>query len=492
MRILLPALLALFAAIGLSSFCGFYVAKADTKILNQTSQVIMVRQGDRSVLTMSNDFQGDAKDFAMVVPVPTVLQRDDIRVVEQGLFDQLDTYSGPRLVEYYDNPPCPQEYLVYEQTDMDVPTMAESTLELDDVVEKAPDYKVKIEAQYVVGEYDILILSAEESGGLKRWLTDNGYRIPEGAEEVLDPYIKSNLKFFVVKVDLSQAQFQQGEKQNLRPLQISYRSEKFMLPIRLGMANANGPQDLVVYALTDQGRVETVNYPTVKIPTDREIPEFVQERFGQFYADLFARAWSKQPNATYLEYAWDLSSNNPIHCDPCNGPPPMVVQMRQCGVDWLSVVGDQWNQQYSGNVFLTRLRVRYDRQNFPQDLVFQVTPNKEAFQGRYVMNHPYRGQIDCDEAYRYYKKVFARRSKELAELNALTGWDLKPYANYTAEYRRLRNDAYNRLVKEGKIKPKKGAFGTWEWPEGSGKWPALLLVAAAIGFVWWAGRKKGR
>ncbi len=489
MRLLIPLLFALTAAMGLSSFCGFYVAKAETKLLNQTSQVIMARQGDRTVLTMSNDFQGDVKDFAMVVPVPTVLQRDDIRVVEQSLFDQMDAYSAPRLVEYYDNPPCPMEYRRAKDKPMVVPTMPGSVSLEEDVAEK-PDYKVTIEAQYTVGEYDILILSAEESGGLKRWLTDNGYKIPEGAEEVLDPYIKSNLKFFVVKVDLSQAQFQQGQSQNLRPLQISFRSDRFMLPIRLGMANANGPQDLIVYALTDQGRVETVNYPTVKIPTDREIPEFVRERFPAFYAGLFTRAWLKQPNATFLEYAWDLSSNNPIHCDPCNGPPPMVQQMRQCGVDWLSVVGDQWNQRYTGNVFLTRLRVRYDRQNFPQDLVFQVTPNKESFQGRYIMNHPYRGEIACDEAYGYYKKVLARRKKEMAELQALTGWDLQPYANYTAEYRRLRNDAYEKLVKEGKIKPKKGAFWDMEWPEGCEKWPALLLVAASIGAVWWAGRRK--
>ena len=29
---------------------------------------------------------------------------------------------------------------------------------------------VKIEAKYLVGEYDILILSAKESSGLKNWL----------------------------------------------------------------------------------------------------------------------------------------------------------------------------------------------------------------------------------------------------------------------------------------------------------------------------------
>jgi hypothetical protein len=55
------------------SFCGFYVSKAAGTLKNKTSQVILVRDGNKNVITMYNDFKGDTKDFAMVVPVPTVL-----------------------------------------------------------------------------------------------------------------------------------------------------------------------------------------------------------------------------------------------------------------------------------------------------------------------------------------------------------------------------------------------------------------------------------
>ena len=40
------------------SFCGFYVAKADTKIFNKASQVVLARQDDKTVITMVNDFKG--------------------------------------------------------------------------------------------------------------------------------------------------------------------------------------------------------------------------------------------------------------------------------------------------------------------------------------------------------------------------------------------------------------------------------------------------
>src|SRR6516162_2961558 len=87
-------------------FCGFYVAKADTKLFNKASQVVLVRDGDRTVLTMANDFEGDPREFAVVIPVPTLLARGQIHVGDRALIDHLDAYSAPRLVEYFDQNPC--------------------------------------------------------------------------------------------------------------------------------------------------------------------------------------------------------------------------------------------------------------------------------------------------------------------------------------------------------------------------------------------------
>ena len=89
-----------------AAFCGFYVSKADGTLKNKTSQVILVRDGNRNVITMYNDFKGNLKDFAMVVPVPVVLKKNDIKVVDQQIFNTLNDYSKPRLVEYYDQNPC--------------------------------------------------------------------------------------------------------------------------------------------------------------------------------------------------------------------------------------------------------------------------------------------------------------------------------------------------------------------------------------------------
>ena len=408
-----------------AAFCGFYVSKADGTLKNKTSQVILVRDGNRNVITMYNDFKGNFKDFAMVVPVPVVLQKKDIKVVDQSIFNTLNEYSKPRLVEYYDQNPC-------IQYDYDKKERA-AAQSLNEVVitgygsAKSKELGVKVEAKYLVGEYDILILSAKESSGLKTWLEENDYKIPAGADEVLEPYIKSNLKFFVVKVNEAEKKKLPGSF--LRPIQISFKSPKFMLPIRLGMANADGDQDMIVYAFTKKGRIETTNYRTVSLPTGKNIPLFVKNNFGNFYANLFQNQWDKEGKAlAMLEYAWDVSPKNNVKCDPCVATAPSTQDLVQAGVWWLNRdwtnYDDVWDDEdYSDNVFFTRLHVRYNRRSFPQDLMFQVTPNTDNYQARYVITHPATGDFNCEAGKKYLKQLKQRRADELEMLTYLTGKD---------------------------------------------------------------------
>jgi hypothetical protein len=413
------------------AFCGFYVSKADGTLKNKTSQVILVRDGNRTVITMYNDFKGDFKDFAMVVPVPVVLNKSDIKVVDQQIFNTLNEYSKPRLVEYFDQNPCMEyEYKMERSLQGKVPGVS-----IQGYANKAADDRsVKIEAQYIVGEYDILILSAKESTGLKTWLDENGYKIPPGAEEVLEPYIKSNLKFFVVKVNEQEKKKLPGNF--LRPIQIRFSSPKFMLPIRLGMANADGDQDMLVYAFSKKGRIESTNYRQVSLPTGKNIPLFVQNNFGNFYANLFQHQWNREGKAiTMLEYAWDVSPKNYVKCDPCVATAPSTQDLVQAGVWWInrdwtdySDVGNE-DEDYSSNVYFTRLHVRYNRNSFPQDLMFQVTPNTENFQARYVITHPATGDFTCDAGKKYLMTLKQRRTDEMEMLGYLTGksysdWDV--------------------------------------------------------------------
>ncbi len=409
------------------AFCGFYVSKADGTLKNKTSQVILVRDGEHTAITMYNDFKGNTKDFAMVVPVPVLLQKNDIKVVDQAIFNTLNDYSQPRLVEYYDENPC---NMLMDEDKLSAKSYAPVMSNRGQgYSEERKDLGVHVEAKYLVGEYDIMILSAKESTGLRTWLDENGYKIPKGADEVLEPYIKSNLKFFVAKVNEEEKKKMPGNF--LRPLQISFNSPKFMLPIRLGMANADGDQDLIVYAFSKKGRVECTNYRTMSLPTGNKVPLFVKNNFGSFYSNLFQHQWEKEgESAVWLEYAWDVSPSSYYHCDPCIATAPSAQDLVQSGVWWINRNGDSYNDgqnDYSDKTYFTRLHIRYNRHAFPQDLMFQVTPNAETYQARYVITHPATGDFTCEAGRKYLKELKHRRADELENLSWLTGKDISDW-----------------------------------------------------------------
>jgi len=238
-----------------SAFCGFHVAKADAKMFNRSSKVVITRNGKGTAISMASDYEGEPNEFALVVPVPTFIARDQISVVEPRTVDHLDAYTAPRLVEYYDPDPCEFHNIMAMSA---VPTTARTASAIAPV---PPKYSgVKVEARYDVAEYDVSILSAEQSDGLIEWLTDNGYKIPAGAAPVVGSYIRQKMHFFVAKVNLER--MTRIGAAYLRPLQVRYETAKFMLPLRLGTVNANGPQDLIVFALSKRGRVEAGNYRT--------------------------------------------------------------------------------------------------------------------------------------------------------------------------------------------------------------------------------------
>src|SRR5215813_8424287 len=107
---ILSFLIFIFISARAYPFCGFFVAKADTKLFNQASKVVLVRDENRTVMTMANDYQGELKDFAIVVPVPVVLKKEQVHIGDSKILERLDAFSAPRLVEYFDPDPCMPVY----------------------------------------------------------------------------------------------------------------------------------------------------------------------------------------------------------------------------------------------------------------------------------------------------------------------------------------------------------------------------------------------
>ena len=384
------------------AFCGFYVNGAGSEMFADATQVVLMRQGTRTVLAMQNNYQGPPADFALVIPVPVVLKEADVKTLDKGVFAKVDGMGAPRLVEYWEEDPCAPEYK-YDKMEL---ARAGSAMPVPSSAAEPADYGVTIEAQFTVGEYEIVILSAKDSTGLDRWLVANAYKIPEGAEPLLRPYVEGGMKFFVAKVNPEKVKFDRDGRAELSPLRFHYDHEEFSLPIRLGLANSSGKQDLIVNILSPEGRYQVANYKNVTIPTNIDVQDDVRDRFGEFYAALFDRTIEKHPGAVVTEYAWAAST-----CDPCPGPTITPSDLATLGNDVLGA--DAWSMT------LTRLHARYGKDGVPDDLVFEkarpIVGGREHvvdhetgaleegaredrinnFQGRYAIRHPWEGPIEC-------------------------------------------------------------------------------------------------
>ena len=283
---------------------------------------------------------------------------------------------------------------------------------------------VKVEAKFDVAEYNVVILSAKESNGLETWLKQEKYNIPKGAGPLLKPYVEGGQYFFAAKVDPKKVKFKDGQAQ-LSPLRFHYDSKDFSLPVRLGLINANGPQDLLVHILARGQRYEVANYPNVTIPTNLIVKADVKKRFSHFYTTLFDRVLEETPGAVVTEYSWNANT-----CDPCPTPALNGSEIRTLGEDVLgnpstAGAGRGGFIGLGGGWVLTRLHARYTADTMKEDLVFQkaepivggrgmphgikvieqgilgeqraIPSSMNNFQGRYIILNPWEGEIKCED-----------------------------------------------------------------------------------------------
>ena len=390
------------------AFCGFYVAGGGAELFNNATQVVLMREGTRTVLSMQNNYQGPPSDFAMVIPVPVVLKKENVKTLPKEIFARVDQLAAPRLVEYWEQDPC------YVEPEMDMKSGALGGLGLFGTGSGGGGLGVKIEAQFSVGEYDIVVLSAKDALGLETWLKQNKYKIPEGAEALFRPYVQQGLKFFVAKVDAKKVTFKGGMAQ-LSPLRFHYDSEKFDLPIRLGLINAKAEQDLIVHILAKNQRYEVANYPNVTIPTNIDLVPSAKSEFPYFYVSLFDRTLKANPGAVVTEYAWQATS-----CDPCPTSPLSPADLQTLGADVVNSKGEVKNRyDPSQGYVLTRLHARYSKASLGEDLVFKAAgpivggrefltdgnaleqgfrpDSHNNFQARYAIRYPWKGAVACKD-----------------------------------------------------------------------------------------------
>lgn len=370
------------------AFCGTYVGTPGEELYSGASQVVIAREGERTVLTFANDYQGNLQEFAMVVPVPTILAEGDVRVVEASHIDRISEYVGPRLVEYQ----CADFEWEEWQNDggwegggggcnADDADFDDTDVAFDASVDP-PSLDVTVENEFQAGEYDIVILSSEDSGDLVKWLRNEGYGVDDTAVDMLGDYIDSGAYFFAAKVRLDEVPTEPGPEGRpfLTPLQVTYTERSFGLPIRLGTLNSPGTQDLLITTLTSEqaGSIGIANYPEVALTNECMWDE---ARHGALDAMLDAEMTAQvdaNAGAAWVQtYSWSGAK-----CDPCPGGGPLDA-------DTLAAFGFEGGSQ---SAHATRLWVRYTAEAATQDLMFYETGDPyEMDQLRFIL---YKSELE--------------------------------------------------------------------------------------------------
>jgi hypothetical protein len=457
------------------AFCGAYVGAEGTEITNRASRIVIARSGLYTALTMFNDFEGDADEFGLIVPLPGSIDEDNLRLVDRTLLDRIDRHSAPRLVSYTcedffnDDGTTIQPMVISPTTSSTAassrsvatdavgdtgdtgPSSASSSSsrpapapsigcggggyssELSEV-DSTNDYYdtatgVTVEEEFDFGEYEIFVLRASDSAGLTAWLADSGFVLPDGASILLEDYVRQDARFLAARV--STGLIDSGQTW-LSPLQVVYEADSLSLPIRLGTLSSGGLQDLIVYTLTSpaDGRVGISNYPETAAPGDECMLDLDPDDPVGSFSDRYEELWTGatgvsdgQPGLGWTtEYSWGTGTG--VKCDPCPDDGPLTNdELVELGYPWADSTG--WH--------LTRLRLRYTPESVDEDLMLYPTRiEDEQEQVRYIVRQwelesllPVCGEQPAEPGSCYTGEYWARVATGETELTSTNTIDLK-------------------------------------------------------------------
>jgi len=374
-------------------FCGTYIGSAGSSLTNARSEVIISRSGQQTTMTMANDVGSDVEDFAMLVPVPEILEADDVTLVDKDVLRRIDTYTAPRLVSYT----CSSFYGhgdsgwhhgdrggrgCFRGCGFGDKGSSFSDTALGSAEDTGPSWAdaIEVESSFAVGEYEIEVISADTAEALIAWADDQGYAIADDAEEVLARYIEAGVYFFAAKVSLESLP---ADNPFLSPLQFSYESPVMTLPISLGALNADGEQDLVVTVINDysEGQAHISNMPEREVLDECMWSPVGEDDFADLYTQQLDASFSAADDGEggwVLEYSWDGGK-----CDPCPDP-GFLSDEDLSSVGWL---------RGSTEAYVSRLRVRYTPEQAADDLVFYHSKITDQTQTRFI---EYNQQLEVE------------------------------------------------------------------------------------------------
>lgn len=187
--------------------------------------------------------EGASEEAALFLPVPS---RATVKLGHSEIFDELEELTRPRTT--YSLLPASSCGGVGGEGGGGGP---------------AP---VEVLERQSLGPFDVSTLAASDADALGDWLEENGYELPKGLAEVVEPYVEQGWYYVAARLRPGAASDKLGGK--LDPLHVTFASDKIVYPMRVtslaelpstgapvGSIFERVPMPLTLYVLVDH-RVE--------------------------------------------------------------------------------------------------------------------------------------------------------------------------------------------------------------------------------------------
>ncbi len=246
----LAALASGFLATESAEACGgLFCSNANP--VNQAAERIIFASNDDGTVTAAIEimYEGPSHEFAWVLPVPA--GEVEVGVSSKEALDRLNTASNPlyRLNRQFDEN-CPQP---------DFATGAPNAAVDDDAPPAEPESPVQVVAEGNTGPYVWQQLmvdpdTANPEDDALTWLQMNGYDVTDIAPELLRGYLEDGQNLLAFKLSKGK------EAGSIRPVLLTYESERPIIPIQPTAVAANEDMGVKVWVLGDSRAIPNNYY----------------------------------------------------------------------------------------------------------------------------------------------------------------------------------------------------------------------------------------
>ncbi|MBI2892642.1 MAG: DUF2330 domain-containing protein [Deltaproteobacteria bacterium] len=237
-------------------------------------------------------YEGDAEDFAWVVPV---VAQPEISVGSNSIFGALHGLTDP---QYYVSWQDDIGECGYGDEYWGAPR-AEGASDFDAAADGDADEdpQVVVLDRASVGAYETATISSDDSGALIEWLAENDYRIPDEARPQIEAYVAAGDVFVALKLQKN------ATVGSITPIVLRFPETGPCIPLRLTSIAATPDMPIWAFVLAPHRAIST-NFLDVEV-NDAAIDWF---GYGQNYTAVVTKAvdeaWS---HAFVTEFAGDAS-----------------------------------------------------------------------------------------------------------------------------------------------------------------------------------------